>query len=249
MLMIPSREGNEDRAPNEIQRANDDCGGRIYAILEALHNQYLEADLGNLENPVDELVYISLSRQTHYQNASRSWKAVIKIGGPGRLVDMEEDELADLLKPSGFSRQKARWIKRSLEIIRDRMGILSLDGAEIWSDDELEHFLQSLPGISIKSAKCIMLYSMGRQVLPVDTHVRRIATRVGLVQEGLSEHAIHLALEDVVPPRHRYSFHVNCIWHGRHICTALHPRCSNCILQELCDLGQCIRHVATGAAA
>lgn len=154
---------------------------------------------------------------------------------------MDEEDLAQLLQPSGFSRQKARWIKQSLRLIRDEMGELSLARAQEWSSEELERFLCSLPGISIKSAKCIMLYSLKREVLPVDTHVRRVATRVGIVPEGLSERRIHTALEDVVPAQHRHRLHVNCIWHGRRVCKALRPRCSECVVRELCDLGSSLR--------
>lgn len=222
---------------------------RALAISAALHREYGEASLGNLDDPIDELVYISLTRQTHHQNAGRSWEAVMKIGGARRLVDTDEAKLAGLFQSSGFSRQKARWIKQSLETIRDEMGELSLARAKVWSNDKLERFLCSLPGISIKSAKCIMLYSLGREVLPVDTHVRRVATRVGLVPAGLSERKIHAAIEDVVPPPHRRSLHINLIWHGRRVCTALRPRCSECAVRGLCDLGSSRQAMAEGTTA
>lgn len=237
-----------------VERVEDGSGrgstrARALAISTTLHRQYGEASLGNLDDPIDELVYISLTRQTHRRNAGRSWEAVTKIGGARQLVDTDEDELATLFHSSGFSRQKARWIKQSLEIIRDEMGELSLARAEVWSNEKLERFLCSLPGISIKSAKCIMLYSLGRKVLPVDTHVRRVATRVGLVPAGLSERRIHAAIEDVVPAPHRRSLHINLIWHGRRVCTALRPRCSECVVRELCDLGSSKQATAEGAVA
>ena len=213
-------------------------GDRVGAIVNVLHFAYGEADLGNLPDAVDELVYISLTRQTHSQNAGESWERVLDVGGPAALVDMPEDDLVELLQRGGFAHQKARWIKRSLEIVRDRMGSLSLDGVADWPDNEVEDFLRSLPGIGIKSAKCIMLYSLGRYVLPVDTHVRRISTRVGLVEGGLSELRIHRELEWRVPPEDRLGFHVNCIWHGRQVCTALRPRCASCAIRQHCDLGR-----------
>jgi endonuclease III len=210
---------------------------RVSQIVAALHNDYGERDLGNSPDPIEELVYISLTRQTHYQNARRSWDAVQKAGGPEALVSMPEEQIAAMLRPSGFSRQKARWIKRSLEIVRERMGALCLAGTARWSDDEVETFLRSLPGISIKSAKCIMLYSMGRKVLPVDTHVRRLATRIGLVGAPISKQRIHRELEALVSANDRFGFHVNSIWHGRAVCTALRPRCNDCVLRPHCDLG------------
>jgi endonuclease III len=211
---------------------------RISAIVAALHNDYGERDLGNRPDPIEELIYISLTRQTHYQNARRSWDAVLRAGGPEALADMPEKQIADMLQPGGFSRQKARWIKQSLETIRERMGALCLVGTALWSDDEVEQFLRSLPGLGIKSAKCIMLYSIGRKVLPVDTHVRRLATRIGLVRARISEQRIHRELEALVPADDRFAFHVNSIWHGRAVCTALRPRCNDCALRPHCDVGR-----------
>lgn len=207
-------------------------------MVDALHLEYGEADLGNLEDPIDELVYISLTRQTHRQNARRSWDTISRCGGARYLVEIDAETLAALLQPGGLSRQKARWITGALAIIREKMGELSLARAEGWSNEEVERFLCSLPGISIKSAKCIMLYSMGREVLPVDTHVRRIATRFGLVPEGLTERKIHASLENVVPQRDRRSLHINAIWHGRQVCVARHPHCGKCVVRGLCDFAK-----------
>lgn len=158
----------------------------------------------------------------------------MEAGRPA-LLDMAEKDLASLLQRGGFSRQKARWLKQSLEIIRYRMGSLSLDVATGWSDEEVEAFLRSLPDISIKSAKCIMLHSLGGRVLPVDTHVCRVAARLGPVNYGLAEGEIHRQLEQLAPATDRYSFHGNCIWHGRQVCTALRLRCGLCALRAHCD--------------
>lgn len=203
-------------------------------VLEGLH---LSADLGNRSDPVEELVWIPLTRQTHRQNAVRSWQRIVDLGGPPALLEITEHELAALLKDSGFSRQKASWIRRSLEMVLDRFGRLSLDDTATWSDDEVQAFLESLPGIAVKSAKCVMMYSLGREVLPVDTHLRRLAERIGWVPAGLTERRIHLELERSVAPELRYPLHVNAIWHGRSVCRALRPRCGSCAVQRGCERG------------
>ncbi len=206
----------------------------VPAIIDRLHAEYDETDLGNQSDAVDELIFISLARQTHHWNALRSWEALQAAGGTDAIHAMTERKLARLLAPAGLSNQKARWIKESLRIIDNRFGELSLDKARSWSDEEVESFLASLPGISIKSAKCIMLYSMGRKMLPVDTHVRRVSERLGLLAQDLSEKKAHEALELAIPPEHRYAYHVNLIWHGRKICRAPRPACVECVLEELC---------------
>jgi endonuclease III len=207
------------------------------AIHRLLNRAYRVPDLGNLSDPIEELVFISLSRQTHQANVRRTWEALVRLGGVDVFRLASSERLEHLLKPGGFSRQKARWIKQALDLIVDRFGELSLDKAREMSDDDLEAFLCSLPGIGIKSAKCIMMYSMGRKVLPVDTHVRRLATRVGLVPDGLSERRIHQALETIIGANNRHAFHVNAICHGRAICTARRPRCKECLILEHCDFG------------
>jgi endonuclease III len=206
-------------------------------VVALLNTEHGSADLGNRSDPIEELVWIPLTRQTHRKNSVRSWQRVVDLGGPAALLEISEDELAELLKDAGFSRQKARWIKTSLAMVVERFGSLSLEETESWTDDEVEAFLTTLPGIAIKSAKCVMMYSMGRQVLPVDTHLRRLAERLGWVSGGLTERRVHAELEDLVEPDLRYRLHVNAIWHGRSVCRALHPLCESCVLREGCQEG------------
>jgi endonuclease III len=210
------------------------CALWVVSRLEDLHHS---ADLGNRSDPIEELVWIPLTRQTHRQNSIRSWQRIVDLGGPAALLEIPVDELAALLKDAGFSRQKASWIKTSLDMVVERFGSLSLEKTESWTDDEVEALLTTLPGIAIKSAKCVMMYSMGRQVLPMDTHLRRLAERLGWVPAGLTERRIHSELEDLVEPGLRYSLHVNAIWHGRSVCRALRPRCDACVLREGCQRG------------
>lgn len=205
---------------------------RIVDTLAATHHS---ADLGNLRDPIDELVWIPLTRQTHRQNAMRSWQRITALGGPAALLELEEERLAELLRDAGFSRQKARWIKRSLVMVVERFGCLSLAATSDWQDQEVEGFLTSLPGIAIKSARCVMMYSLGRKVLPVDTHLRRLCERLGWVASGLSEKRIHQELEAIVPPDQRHSLHVNAIWHGRTTCRAINPRCEACVIATDCE--------------
>ncbi|MCU0293756.1 MAG: hypothetical protein MUF10_17525 [Thermoanaerobaculaceae bacterium] len=224
------------RAPDPVTVAT------VAAALEDVHGT---KDLGNKADPVEELVFIPLTRQTHRANSLRSWAAIEALGGPSALLAMPEDELAALLKDGGFSRQKAGWIKRSLAIIVERFGRLSLEDARGWSDTEVEAFLCTLPGIKVKSARCVMMYAMGRQVLPVDTHLRRLVERLGWVPAGLSEQRIHAELDRLVAPELRHSLHVNAIWHGRAVCRAIRPRCRECVVQRSCVYGMMIVYPST----
>jgi len=166
----------------------------------------------------------------------RSWAALrARYPTLQDVLEAPEGELREVLRPAGFSTQKARWIQASLVRVAEAFGSLTSEPLRAMADDEAERFLSNLPGVNLKSAKCVLLYSLGRQVLPVDTHLRRLAERVGLVERGLSEHRIHQSLEAIVPPTLRYALHVNAIPHGRMFCTALRPHCAACPVAALCD--------------
>lgn len=185
------------------------------------------------------MVYIALTRQTHEKNAQSSWLALTSRYTSWRaLLQAPEEEVAGTIAKGGFSRQKARWIKRSLELVEQAFGTLSLAPLVGMSDREAEEFLCTLPGINLKSAKCILMYSLGRQVLPVDTHVRRLSERLGLVSAGLSPKRIHQELEVTVPREWHYSYHVNAVVHGRKICVVRRPRCGECVVRPLCSYYQ-----------
>src|SRR5262249_8330520 len=125
--------------------------------------------------------------------------------------------------------------------LRERFGRATLEPARDWSDEDLEHFLCSLPEVQRKSAYCIMMYSFGRQVFPADTHVRRVLSRLGphrelgLSLEGLDHKKLQVLLKDIIPPNLRYSLHVNLVEHGRAVCRSLRPLCGQCELRNFCS--------------
>ena len=198
--------------------------------------EYGKPDLGNMADPLDELVYIALTRQTHEKNATRTWDALTAAYPTWEmLLNAPEQEIAGVIADGGFSRQKARWIKQSLRLIKERSGSLSLDFLDDLDDVEAERFLCTLPGINVKSAKCVLMYALERDVLPVDTHVRRVSERLGLLEHGVTSKRAHERLEAVVPAEHRFAYHVGAVMHGRWVCTAARPRCGACVLRRSCD--------------
>src|SRR5262249_23768648 len=140
------------------------------------------------------------------------------------LLELPLARFKRLIVDAGLSNQKAPRILAILNAITRDYGSPSLDSLHQLPDDEVERYLTSLPGVGVKTAKCVMMYSLGRAVLPVDPHVWRVATRLGLIPVGLSPATSHQALEANIAPRDRYSFHVNSISHGRGTCIPLRPR-------------------------
>ena len=114
---------------------------------------------------------------------------------------------------------------------------MTLEFLRDWSPADVEQFLEQLPGVGPKSTRCVLSYSLGQPRFAVDTHVRRIVRRLGLVDDpgGKPDHD---AFEAIVSPRLRLRLHVNLIHHGRAVCTESAPRCDKCRLISFCGTGR-----------
>jgi len=143
--------------------------------------------------------------------------------------------IAQSIHSGGLAVQKAERIKGALNKIMQDFGSLSLKYIKSYDDKKMEKYLVSLPGVGLKTARCIMMYSFERDVLPVDTHTYRISQRLGLVNRGISENKVHKLMDEIIPRELRYSYHVNCVSHGRAACRAISPNCSTCIVNSYCD--------------
>ena len=111
----------------------------------------------------------------------------------------------------------------------------TLDHLEAMDDAEAFEYLTSFKGVGVKTAACVLCFALGRDVIPVDTHVHRIATRLGLVPESANAVRTHEILNEIVPPELRYELHVLLIGHGRTMCAARRPRCRVCVLADRCE--------------
>ena len=184
---------------------------------------------------MDELVFIILSQMTTSKSFGRVFDRLkVRTKDWSHVLRMPLRKLKALIGDAGLSHQKGPRIKAILKRLERDFGRVSLDALRRMPDDDVEAYLTSLPGVGVKTAKCVMMYSLGRRVLPVDTHVWRVARRLGFVSASVPYPEIHGALEVVVPPADRYSFHVNALSHGRKVCIALRPRCRGCPLRRLC---------------
>jgi endonuclease-3 len=162
-----------------------------------------------------------------------------------QVLDAPVEEVADAIRPGGIADVKARRIQRILGEIEERESRVDLTRLNELADAEVVHYLVSLPGVGPKTAACVLLFAMGREAFPVDTHVHRVATRLGLAPPGSAESA-HRVLEPAIPADLRYELHVQLIKHGREICKPRLPLCSRCVLFDLCEAGQVL--MAAGAA-
>lgn len=217
----------------------------IDRIDELLRLTYRDADLGNFDDPLDEAIYILLSKQTNetlYQRSYRDLRAVWPSWGDVLAADPRE--LAAVLQPAGLGVQRAAQVQQLLagvQLLCRERGIsgLSLSWLAALPDRKVEQLLTGLPGLSTKSARCVMHYALGREVFAVDTHIRRVLDRLGVVDDPYPTRKVdHSRYDAAIPARYRRSLHVNLIHHGRRTCTARKPACTACPLISFCTTGQ-----------
>ena len=210
---------------------------RVDAVCLALLEAYGEVRLGNPRESLDDLVYVMLSNRTGPETARAVFREV-KAAFPlwDSLPESSMSDLLRILRPAGLSEVRARHLIGSLRQLRADFGATTLDPVVGMEQREAEAYLRSLPGVSEKVAKCVMMYTMGHQVLPVDVHVHRIASRLGWTARKRADQS-HAELESLVPEPRRFAFHVDCVMHGRLICKSRKPSCTECCIRAHCAVG------------
>lgn len=210
--------------------------GKTHRVTVLLHSLYGSPHHNNKIDPLDELLFIVLSQMTTYPSFERVYTRLKQAAPTWDAVrTMSIERLKTLIKDAGLSNQKAPRIKAILDRIYADFGALTLEPLCAMSTAGAEAYLRALPGVQTKTAKCVLMFSLRRRVLPVDTHVLRIARRMGFVQQKSISEKVHEQLELAVAPADRYRFHVNAIAFGRDICLAKNPRCPACPFKGVCD--------------
>jgi len=195
-------------------------------------------------DPLSELVRAILSQNTSDVNSGRAFDSLVdSLGSWEAVAGASVEDVSGAIKIGGLNRIKAGRIKTILEDILESRGSLDLEFLRDLSIPEAKAWLRSLAGVGPKTTGCVLLFALGRPVLPVDTHVYRVSRRLGLIDSTASPQQAHEILEGMVPPQDVYQFHVNMLAHGRRVCRARRPLCRSCVLGYGCPSNQ------TGAAA
>jgi endonuclease III len=189
--------------------------------------------------PLDELVLTVLSQNTNDTNRDVAYTRLrARFPDWESVRDAPVAEVEEAIRPGGISRVKSRRIQAMLGAIEQDVGSLDLEPLATAPREEAIEFLERLPGVGRKTAACVLLFSFDRPEMPVDTHVYRVASRLGLIRPGASFEEAHDTLLALIDPDDVYELHVNLIRHGRRICIARAPRCSECPLLSLCPYGR-----------
>jgi endonuclease III len=208
-------------------------------VALALKARFRDFAHNNKKNPLDELLFIICS----VRNNNRSYETVYKdlrrqYPRVGMLAETPAHYIANTINSGGLHNNKSMRIKTIIERTIERFGRPTLSPLKEMSDEECENFLTSLPGVGKKVARCVMMFSLGRAVFPVDTHCWRICQRLGWIspsrRDGTCSQADMDRLQAMIPPRLRFSLHVNMLSLGREICTPKKPSCEECPIKEYC---------------
>jgi len=219
---------------------------RLRAIHRRLVKRFGELVPPRATDPLDELVLTVLSQHTSDVNAERAF-ASLRAAYPDwqAVVDARSGDVADVIRSGGLANTKAPRIQAILREVADREGAYSLDRLRGMADAEAREYLTSLPGIGPKTAAVVLSFALGRDAMPVDTHVHRVTRRLGIVPDKVSAERADRILHTLVPEGLRTPLHVAFIRLGREICKAPIPRCSVCPLKDLCPTAP--RYLGAGA--
>ena len=191
--------------------------------------------------PVDELILTVLSQSTNDRNRDVAYERLRRRFPSWAAVrDAPEEQVEEAIRPGGISNVKARRIQAILRALGDD----DLSWLEYAPLDEARDHLCSLPGVGRKTAACVLLFSYGRPDVPVDTHVYRVGSRLGLFPPGASFDEAHDEMLRLARFEDPYELHVSLIRHGRRTCTARQPRCADCPLLRLCPHGRALMAAA-----
>ena len=190
-------------------------------------------------HPIAELILTVLSQSTNDRNRDVAYLR-LRERFPGdtwrEVRDAPVDEIEAAIRPGGISKVKAARIKSILEAITE-----TAPGRDLWLDwlrdssvADAQEYLCSLPGVGRKTAACVLLFALGMRDVPVDTHVSRVGTRLGLFRPGAPFLEMHNEMLALTPPGQELELHMNLLRHGRRTCHARKPECRACALRRMC---------------
>jgi endonuclease-3 len=219
-------------APAEWKRSDR---RRVRAIRDRLREAYGKPVEHFHRRPIDELILTVLSQNTNDRNRDVAFLRLTKrFATWDEVRDAPVAEVEDTIRPGGLAPTKAVRIQEILRALGDD----DLMEVETEPLDEARRRLTALPGVGRKTAACVLMFAFGRPDIPVDTHVFRVGTRLGLFRPSGSLEEAHDEMLRAIPPEDAVETHVSLIRHGRRTCTARNPRCTECPLLRMCPFGR-----------
>jgi endonuclease-3 len=215
----------------------------VRAIRDRLRLVYGVPDYPPHGHPIAELVLTVLSQSTNDRNRDVAYLALRERFEDWEAVrDAPVDEIEEAIRPGGISKVKSARIKAILAAITATAPAhgagpdapLSLDWLAERPVTAAQDYLTALPGVGRKTAACVLLFALGMRDVPVDTHVSRVGTRLGIFRPGAPFEELHDTMLALTPRGQELELHMNLLRHGRRTCHARRPACEQCALARMC---------------
>lgn len=187
-----------------------------------------------------------LSQNTNDRNSHQAYLELRRrFPRWSQVAEAPSRSITAAIRKGGMAHQKAPRIRAALRTLRRRLGGYGFREFTRKSNEEIVGELTQLEGVGIKTASCVLLFSLGRNVFPVDTHIHRLCRRLGLVAKCRTPEQTFEAMAPLVQRGKEYSFHTNLIRFGRRVCRARNPACGECpLFAECIDPGKRVRRRA-----
>lgn len=205
-----------------------------YRVLERLRKTFPKIQMDLDTDPFRGLILAILSQNTRDSYAYIAYRNLENMVGLSieDIIRTDEDVIAKAIRPAGLQREKARRIKRAAMFIAEMDG--SMDRILDLPLDEARAKLMEIEGVGEKTADVILLFYGGKPVIPVDTHVKRVAARLRLTSKGVRYEEIRKELESLYRPDDYMDVHLLLIALGRSFCKSRKPICSLCPVNDIC---------------
>jgi endonuclease-3 len=210
----------------------------LHYLISTLQEAYGRQTRYSTKSAVDQLIATTLSQRTNYADEKKAYDNLLeKFGDWGGVAGASISEIEACIQTTRWPEIKAPRIKEMLNIILERYGKLDMQFLKDMPVDEAQALLMELPGVGFKTATFVLLFSLRRPALPVDTHVHRVSTRYGILPEKISQAKSHAALLEMLPADadELLNFHKLLFKHGQRVCTYSRPRCDKCVVSSRCN--------------
>ncbi len=184
---------------------------------------------------LDVLIATKLSQNTTDKSSYKAFTQLRSLGSWEEIARTKETDIRHSIKVCGLANTKAKDIKIMLGELLAKFGTLDLRFMRDFDNETIYKELLSLRGIGVKTASCVLVFALGRDVFPVDTHVHRVLNRLGIAKTSTAEKTFS-EVSEIIPEGRKYELHTNLIKFGRNICRAVNPHCSACGLYEICTI-------------
>ena len=206
-------------------------------LVNTLEATYGRQTRYSTKTAVDQLIATTLSQRTNYADEKAAYDKLLATYGDWRGVAAAPVEgIEECIQTSRWPEIKAPRIKEILNTILEEYGELDMQFLADMPVEEAQELLMRLPGVGFKTSTFVLLFSLRRPALPVDTHVHRVSTRFGILPKKITQAKSHGALLDMLPKDadELLNFHKLLFKHGQRVCTYSHPKCEKCVVALHC---------------